>query len=114
KNRILNLAFGQNSLNSGGSYFGQWGQPLYLHEVGQSTGAMIGYVWDGNYQYSDFENPAPGQYILKDQVPRNGGPNPEQPGDLKLRDLNGDGTINSSDMTVIGRGQPIHVGGFSN
>jgi len=53
-------------------------------------------------------------YVLKKSVPSNGGPNAVQPGDIKLKDLNGDGTINAADLTIIGRGQPIHTGGFSN
>jgi hypothetical protein len=76
---------------------------------------MIGYIWEGNYQYPDFDNPAPGVYVLKSTVPSNGTTRSTiQPGDIKLKDLNGDGTINSSYMTIIGRGQPIHIGGFSN
>ena len=30
------------------------------------------------------------------------------------RDLNGDGEVNSNDLTVIGRATPIHTGGFNN
>ncbi len=37
-----------------------------------------------------------------------------KPGHNKFRDINGDGVANSSDMTVTGRGLPIHTGGFSN
>jgi hypothetical protein len=76
---------------------------------------MIGYVWEGNYQYDDFDNPAPGVYVLKANMYDNGtSRNTVQPGDIKLKDLNGDGTVNSKDLTIIGRGQPIHIGGFNN
>jgi len=37
-----------------------------------------------------------------------------QPGDIKYKDLNGDGVVNTLDQTQIGRAYPIHVGGFSN
>ena len=37
-----------------------------------------------------------------------------QPGDIKYRDLNGDGVVNTYDQTIIGRGQPLHTGGFNN
>jgi len=115
KNKILALTYGQPALSSNATYLSQFGQPLYLHEIGKSTGMMIGYIWEGNYQYPDFDNPAPGAYVLKNSVATNGTTrNTIQPGDIKLRDLNGDGTINASDMTVIGRGQPIHIGGFAN
>mgnify|MGYP002581469163 CR=1 FL=1 len=29
-------------------------------------------------------------------------------------DINGDGTVNADDCTIIGRGQPLHTGGFNN
>src|SRR5690606_20521917 len=32
----------------------------------------------------------------------------------RYRDMNGDGNIDDHDLTVIGRGQPIHIGGLSN
>ena len=32
----------------------------------------------------------------------------------KYKDLNGDGTIDTNDRTMIGRGMPIHTGGFTN
>lgn len=37
-----------------------------------------------------------------------------QPGDLKYEDINGDGTINNDDRTVIGNGNPLFFGGLSN
>ena len=114
RNKILELTYGQPALSSGATYLSQFGQPLYLHEIGEPSGMMIGYIWEGNYQYEDFDNPAPDVYVLKKTLPSNGGSTAVQPGDMKLRDLNGDGTINAADLTIIGRGQPIHYGGFSN
>ena len=115
RNKIMALNEGQPSLSSTVTYLSQFGQPLYLHKVEQPIGMMIGYVWEGNYQYPDFDNPAPGVYVLKPSVPDNGsGRNTVQPGDIKLKDINGDGTINAADLTIIGRGQPKHIGGFSN
>jgi hypothetical protein len=76
---------------------------------------MFGYVFDGVYQYEDFDNAGPNIYILKKGLPGNGNArNTIQPGDQKFKDLNGDGTVDTYDMTVIGRSQPIHVGGLSN
>ena len=115
RNKILALTYGQPALSSNATYLSQFGQPLFLHEIGKPIGMMIGYIWDGNYQYDDFDNPAPDVYVLKNTVATNGTTrNTIRPGDIKLRDLNGDGTVNASDITVIGRGQPIHIGGFSN
>src|SRR5690606_39060438 len=35
-------------------------------------------------------------------------------GDIKYRDFNADGIVNEKDMAVIGRGLPVHMGGFNN
>ncbi len=114
-NMITSLSLGATSLNSTVSYVSQFKDPLYMARIGQSTGLMVGQIWDGNYQLSDFNNPAPGVYILKPEIPTNGNARSTiQPGDIKYRDLNGDGVVNSSDLAVIGRGLPIHVGGFNN
>jgi TonB-linked SusC/RagA family outer membrane protein len=115
KNKVMELTRGQQSLPSNVAYVAQFNKPLYLAEIGKPAGMMIGYIWEGNYQYSDFDNPSPGVYILKPSVSTNGSVrNTIQPGDIKYKDLNGDGIINDADMTFIGRGQPIHTGGFSN
>jgi TonB-linked SusC/RagA family outer membrane protein len=114
-NKIMELTRGQQSLQSVASFESQFNSPLYMSEIGKSAGMMIGYIWEGNYQYEDFENPAPDVYILKNSVPTNGAlRNAIQPGDIKYRDLNGDGVVNVYDKTIIGRGQPIHIGGFAN
>lgn len=115
RNKVMELTRGQRSLNSNSSYVSQFNKPLYVAEIGKPAGMMIGYIWEGNYQYEDFDNPSPGVYILKPNVPTNGAVrNTIQPGDIKYRDINGDGIMNDADLTFIGRGQPIHTGGFSN
>ena len=40
--------------------------------------------------------------------------NAMQPGDMKYRDMNGDGVIDDYDRTIIGCGQPLNTGGFGN
>lgn len=115
KNTILELTSGQEGLPTTVSYVAQFNKPLYLAQIGKPAGMMIGYIWDGNYQYSDFNNPSPDVYILKASVPTNGAIRSTiQPGDIKYRDLNGDGVVNDYDVAFIGRGQPVHTGGFSN
>ena len=115
KNEVLELTRGQQQITSNATYVSQFNTPLYIAEIGKPAGMMIGLVWDGNYQYADFDNPSPGVYILKNSVPTNGAVrNTIQPGDIKYKDLNGDGVVNVLDKTIIGRGQPIHTGGFSN
>lgn len=88
---------------------------LWVAKVGQPISVFHGYVFDGVYQYEDFNNPVPGLYSLKLNVPTNGNARASiQPGDIKYRDLNGDGIVNGFDQTVIGRAEPVHTGGFSN
>lgn len=115
KNKILALTEGQSSLNNAVQTDVNYSDFLYKSEIGKSAGMMVGYVWVGNYQYDDFDNPAPGVYLLKANVPTNGlARSSIQPGDIKYKDLNGDGVVNSGDRTYIGRGQPIHFGGLNN
>ncbi|MFD1629699.1 SusC/RagA family TonB-linked outer membrane protein [Pseudopedobacter beijingensis] len=113
KNKVLSLTQNQESRTSTVN----WDQfyrtiPAYIAKVGQPLGQIYGYIWDGVYQYDDFDKQADGSYKLKQGITNNGAA--VQPGDIKYRDLNGDGTVNDLDRTVIGRGYPIHQGGFSN
>ncbi|MNX91436.1 TonB dependent receptor [compost metagenome] len=116
RNKVMELARGQRSLPSNAAYVSQFNKPLYLAEIGKPAGLMIGYIWEGNYQYTDFDETAPGVYVLKPSVPNNSGTRAGvvAPGDIKYRDLNGDGIMTEADVTFIGRGQPIHTGGFNN
>lgn len=115
RNKVLALTEGQRSLDNPVQTDVNYSDNLYTATIGQAAGMMVGYIWDGNYQYSDFDSPAPGVYILKSEVPANGKlRNTIQPGDIKYRDLNGDGNVNLDDKTIIGRGLPIHYGGFVN
>lgn len=115
RNKVMELTRGQRSLNSNANYVSQFNKPLYVAEVGKPAGMMIGFIWEGNYQYEDFDNPSPGVYVLKPSIATNGAVrNTIQPGDIKYKDMNGDGIMNDADLTFIGRGQPIHTGGFSN
>jgi len=104
--QMINTVTWETSYNS---------SPLYITKVGEPVGQFYGYVWDGNYQYSDFDQPSPGVYTLKNTVTTNGNPRANiKPGDIKYKDLNNDGVVNTYDQTVIGRGLPIHTGGFMN
>jgi TonB-linked SusC/RagA family outer membrane protein len=121
RNKVLSLAEGLESA----PIFVQWDNAYntvapYLLKVGQPLGVLYGLVWQGNYQYSDFDLNSSGKYILKDNVPSNQSSRPgvaggsPQPGDIKFKDLNGDGVITNADLTIIGHGFPIHTGGFGN
>ncbi|MNK00523.1 TonB dependent receptor [compost metagenome] len=87
----------------------------YIAIPGRPIAQFYGYVWDGVYQYSDFNQLANGSYVLKDNVPNNGQSRATvQPGFIKYKDINGDGQVNGFDQTIIGNPNPLHTGGFSN
>lgn len=116
KSKVLSLANNQESLLSSIAWDNGWNTiPAYIAKVGQPLGEMYGYIWQGVYQYSDFDNPSPGKYVLKTNVPTNGNARANiQPGDIKYKDINGDGVVNANDYTVIGHSLPLHFGGFTN
>jgi len=88
--------------------------PLYIATVGGPAASFYGYQWDGVYQYDDFNN-SNGVYTLKSDVTTNGATRSSiKPGDIKYKDLNGDGLVDANDRTVIGNPIPKHTGGFSN
>ncbi len=117
-NKIIGLVSGENNLRTAVTWDNFYQTPLYIARVGQPAALFYGYIWDGNYQYSDFDEVAPGRYVLKSTVPTSESTRPSvstvQPGDVKYRDLNGDGVITSADQGIIGNPQPAHTGGFSN
>lgn len=76
-------------------------------------GMMYGYIYEGTYKYDDFIKSG-NTYTLKSNVPNFSGEANTQPGMPKYKDINGDGVINTNDRTIIGRGLPIHTGGFTN
>jgi len=116
RNKVLGLAENQESLQRPVAWDNGWtSTSAYIARLGSSLGLMYGYVWDGVYNYSDFDRTASGGYVLKDNVTTNGNTRDKiQPGDIKYRDINGDLKVDANDYTMIGRGLPIHYGGFSN
>lgn len=110
RNRILGLVDNQNTLQSSVTWETHFNSQFpYISQVGKPTGMMYGFIYEGTYKPEDFD--ANGN--LKSGIPAYKG-NKMQPGDLKYRDLNGDGKIDDYDRTIIGCGQPLHTGGFSN
>ena len=116
RNRILALNDNQESILTSISWDVNYGTiPLFIAKVGQPIAQFYGYIWDGNYQYNDFEKLSNGTFLLKDNVPTNGNTrNVIQPGDIKYKDLNGDGKVDANDLTSIGSPYPTHIGGFNN
>ncbi len=116
RNSVTALANGQSTLLSTVTWDTDFNsQYPYISMVGQPTGMMYGYIYEGTYKYDDFkvEN---GEYVLRDGVPylSSYSQSDIQPGDPKYSDINGDGKISESDLGIIGSGQPIHTGGFGN
>ncbi|MFT4093258.1 MAG: TonB-dependent receptor [Niabella sp.] len=87
----------------------------YIALPGHNVALFYGYVFDGLYQLSDFDQSSDGSYTLKETVPNNGNDaSTIQPGHIKYKDLNGDGIVDANDQAIIGNPNPVHVGGFSN
>ena len=73
----------------------------YMKRTGQKVGQQFGYIADGFYQ--DANDVA--KYATTE------GYKPV-PGDIRYKDLNGDGVINQFDQTVIGSKAPLLFGGL--
>ena len=114
KNKVLELTEGQTALLSTAQFDQNFNsQPNYIAKVGYPMGMIYGYIYEGTYKYDDF-NKSGNSYTLKDNIPHYTSESNTQPGMPKYKDLNGDGIIDSNDRTMIGRGLPIHTGGFTN
>jgi TonB-linked SusC/RagA family outer membrane protein len=97
-----NIAFVKNKVTS----LGTGGEPIYAGrvqsansdvtktEVGQPIGSFFGYVTDGIFQNQQEVEIAAFQNENT------------APGDIRFKDLNGDGTITSADQTYIGNPSP--------
>ena len=119
QNKVLGLSDNQTQRFDGSGLGGKEASvSLYITKVGMPAGMFTGLIFDGIYQYSDFNETAKGVYVLKPELPTNGNPrygaNRVQPGSIKYKDLNNDGTITDADMAVLGSPRPIHTGGFTN
>jgi TonB-linked SusC/RagA family outer membrane protein len=116
QSKILSLSENQAAITSAAPFdFYYRSIPAYISKVGNQLGMMYGYIFDGLYQYADFDKTASGGYILKDNIPTNGNLRSSiAPGDMKFKDINGDRVIDANDYAIIGRGLPIHTGGFNN
>jgi TonB-linked SusC/RagA family outer membrane protein len=120
-NFSFNLAVNKNRINSLGimkdfSATSGWASTAidadYQVNVGQPLGVMYGYKNDGRYEVSDFDFNGT-TYTLKPGVANSSTVvGTVQPGYMKLKDLNGDGVVNTNDRTIIGDVNPKFNGGF--
>lgn len=124
-NTNFNIAFNKNEVKSLGGlqqqtrnsgWQGSDGVDDYLVKVGEPVGLMYGFVTDGFYTVNDFNyNTTTKIYTIKPGIATNGVYGTPQPGMLKWRDLNGDGTITADgDRKVIGNANPKFTGGWTN
>ena len=78
--------------------------PMYfdcnIHKVGYPVAAFYGYVTDGIFQTQEEVDQHAVQTIGSDPYTST------QPGDIRFKDLNGDGVINEDDRTILGSPTP--------
>lgn len=97
KNKVLDLLQDGEKIYSGGFKPGNF----ELTEVGHSAASFYGYVADGVFQTAqDVANHA------KQQTGTG-------PGDIRFKDLNGDGVVNQDDQTFLGSPIPKLTYGFN-
>ncbi|MXN92527.1 SusC/RagA family TonB-linked outer membrane protein [Flavobacterium sp. Sd200] len=118
----FNIGFNKNTIKSLGvmdnfTFPTNWASTQIGNDYavwrGQALGMMYGYQNAGRYEVSDFDY-VNGVYTLKagvaDASPVYG--TAVTPGSMKLKDTNGDGVVNTDDLSLIGNANPKHTGGF--
>lgn len=113
KNKVLELTEDQLSMLSNGYFDQNFTSPNYIAKIGHPIGMMYGYIYEGTYKVDEFDYDG-STYTLKSGIPHYTSENNTQPGYPKYADLNEDGVVDSNDQTFIGRGVPVHTGGFTN
>lgn len=93
--------------------YGQWTDVVSVSNVGESLYNFYGYVCDGVYKdLEDLEtSPKPSSYPSNGVFNKN---NTVWVGDIKYKDLNGDGVIDENDRTNIGSPMPKFTFGWTN
>lgn len=111
KNKLVALDGQASSAIEG---YGQWSDVVSRSEVGESLYNFYGYVTDGVYKdLADIQNspkaekyPTDGKTFVRSQT--------VWVGDIKYKDINGDGVINEKDKTNIGSPMPKFTFGWTN
>lgn len=101
-NEVLKVNNSTGYIESGSFAIGQL--PPTRMQVGQPIGVFYGLQADGIFQNQAEINAAPSQ---------NGLGSPTNPGDIRFKDVNGDGKIDSSDRTFIGKPIADYTLGFN-
>ncbi len=86
--------------------------PMYfdcnVHKIGYPVAAFYGYVTDGIFQTQEEVDMHAVQTIGSDKYTST------QPGDIRFKDLNGDGVINEDDRTILGSPTPAWTFSMNN
>lgn len=116
KNTLVALQDGTEYMFSRSGFNSNFSGYDYVAYLGSALGDMYGYMYDGVYQYADFNVAPGGGMTLKDGVVdiSDHAGKAAMPGMVKYKDMDGDGVITTSDRTVIGNGQPDWYGGITN
>ncbi|MBP5619147.1 MAG: TonB-dependent receptor [Bacteroidaceae bacterium] len=111
KNTLVSLNDGSGNKSLIG--WGQWSDVVTESKVGESLYSFYGYKTDGIYtSLEDIENSPKPQAAPSDGVYKR--TSTVWVGDIKYKDLNGDGVINTDDRTNIGSPMPKFTFGFTN
>ena len=119
KSKIKSLGDGFNPYTTSGCLGSTEIPNDYVLQVGSAVGLINGYVSDGRYEVSDFKgyDEATKQWVLNDGVVdgTNFLGHSVRPGDMKVKDLDGDNIIKTDggDCQVIGDTNPDMTGGFA-
>ncbi len=102
RNKLLALSSGIQELYnpSGGIISGDTKSQPTLLRVGMPLGILYGYVFDGA--------------ILDEAEAATIKQSRALPGEIKIKDINGDGAITVADRTIIGNANPKYTGGWIN
>lgn len=103
KNRVLAVDNGTGIVEKGAFGVGQSLVPTRM-VVGQPIGVFYGYQTDGIFQNQAEVNAHPSQVALGAAA---------SPGDIRYKDVNGDGVINDKDRTYIGKPIADYTLGFN-
>jgi TonB-linked SusC/RagA family outer membrane protein len=99
QNEVLKLGpTGDPILSTGGAGI------RHITRIGAPIGSYYGYVVDGIYQTQAEIDAAPKDALAP----------ASRPGDLRFKDVNGDGKVDASDRTVIGNYMPDFMYGITN
>ena len=102
KNEVTKIANKDGIIHGSGSVLWEGAEECFRAEVGKPIGYFYGYKVEGVYQTQEEIEHSPKNTLAT-----------VTPGDLKFRDVNGDGEITTADRTMIGNPTPDVTYGFT-